>query len=169
MKKAEFLSLLQESLEGNITRADMEENIKYYSRYFDESRKSEEEVCEELGDPRLIARTVIDACIASKGPMAEHYRSQVRSEIQGMQRGYSGSGYGDSMEEEYVQMTMKDKLLRILIVLAIIVCLIIIAKAAIAVFFKIVLPLIIIFMIIALAAKLFNGSGGGGGGGGGGF
>lgn len=160
MKKAEFLSVLQESLEGNITRADINENIRYYTRYFDESQKTEEEVCEELGDPRLIARTVIDACIASKGPMAEHYRSQVRSELQGMQGSYSG--YGDSMEEEFVQMTWKDKLLRILIIFAIIVALIIVAKFAIAVFFKVVLPLIIIFLIVGLLIKLFNGSGGNG-------
>ena len=38
---------------------------------------------EELGDPRLIARTIIDSFIAEKGPMADFYTKQARDEYRG--------------------------------------------------------------------------------------
>lgn len=41
----------------------VEDNVRYYQNYISQeiaSGKSEKEVLEELGDPRLIARTIID-------------------------------------------------------------------------------------------------------------
>ena len=58
MTKREFLSELRMALEGNIPVQDIEDNIRYYDNYFAESGRPEREVCEELGDPRLIARTI---------------------------------------------------------------------------------------------------------------
>lgn len=42
----------------------------FLSQLFDNADSSEQEVIQELGDPRLIARTIIEAYKASKGPMA---------------------------------------------------------------------------------------------------
>ena len=80
MSKKEFLTLLRNSLEGYIPQDEVEENIAYYQTYFQESEESEKTLIEELGDPRLIARTIIDAYKASKGPMADYYTEQARSE-----------------------------------------------------------------------------------------
>ena len=55
MTRREFLSELRMALEGNIPVQDIEDNIRYYDNYFAESSKSEREVCEELGDPRLLS------------------------------------------------------------------------------------------------------------------
>lgn len=80
MDRGEFLSILRESLAGYIPSQEIEENISFYRNYFDESQGSDREIIEELGDPRLIARTIIEAYKASKGPMADYYMEQARNE-----------------------------------------------------------------------------------------
>ena len=63
MTKQEFLHELQTALQGEISRAAINENIRYYDSYImEETRKGkmEEEVIERLGNPRLIAKTLID-------------------------------------------------------------------------------------------------------------
>ena len=63
MRKDEFLQTLRRALNGNVPPRVVEENIRYYDGYIsDEVRKgrSEEEVIDEIGDPRLIARTIED-------------------------------------------------------------------------------------------------------------
>jgi len=96
MDRGEFLSILRESMEGLIPMDEVEKNIQFYRSYFDESGQADREVIEELGDPRLIARTIIDAYKASKGPMADYYTEQARSEYS---REHSGQ-YGDFANQE---------------------------------------------------------------------
>lgn len=64
MGKEEFLNGLRRALNGNLSEAQVEENIRYYKEYFaaEEAKgKTEEEILAMLGDPRLLARTIIDA------------------------------------------------------------------------------------------------------------
>ena len=63
MTKQEFLHELQTALQGEIGQTSINENIKYYDSYImEETRKgkTEEDVIERLGNPRLIAKTLID-------------------------------------------------------------------------------------------------------------
>ncbi|MBQ9550646.1 MAG: DUF1700 domain-containing protein [Lachnospiraceae bacterium] len=63
MNREQFLSELRQALSGSISPSSVNENIRFYEEYLDtEIRKgrTEEEVLSELGDPRLIARTIID-------------------------------------------------------------------------------------------------------------
>lgn len=63
MRKEEFLQTLRRALTGDVPPGVVEENIRYYDGYIgDEVRRgrTEEEVIEEIGDPRLIARTIED-------------------------------------------------------------------------------------------------------------
>jgi hypothetical protein len=92
MTKREFLAELRNALEGQIPSQDIEENIRYYDSYFRESTKTEQETCRELGDPRLIARSLIDSFVAAKGPMADYYTRQARDEYS---RGNQHSDYDD--------------------------------------------------------------------------
>ena len=62
MNRAEFLSILRESLEGNMPKEDVEANLRYYRDYFAQSEHSDKEVCEELGDPPSYCK-VPDRCI----------------------------------------------------------------------------------------------------------
>lgn len=87
MDRGEFLSILRESMEGLIPMDEVEKNIQFYRSYFDESGQADREVIEELGDPRLIARTIIDAYKASKGRWLITIQSRREVNIAGSIRG----------------------------------------------------------------------------------
>lgn len=65
MDKQEFITLLSDALKGEVPPDVIWENLEYYKRYLREEEakgRREEEILAELGDPRLIAKTIIDAC-----------------------------------------------------------------------------------------------------------
>lgn len=62
MSKQEFLDGLRRSLASGLETREINEHINYYSDYIDSQiRKgiAEEEVMASLGDPRLIAKTIL--------------------------------------------------------------------------------------------------------------
>lgn len=64
MSKEEFIEKLQRALAGGLNSSQVAENIRYYREYIDsEVRKGrrEEEVLTQLGDPRLLAKSIIEA------------------------------------------------------------------------------------------------------------
>ncbi len=64
MTKQEFLEKLRLALSGKQSVAEVQEHINYYEDYINtEIRKggSEEEILAALGEPRLIAKTILDA------------------------------------------------------------------------------------------------------------
>lgn len=63
MNKTKFLEGLKEALQGELSAAEINNQLLYYERYIDdELRKgrTEKDILEELGSPRLIARTIIE-------------------------------------------------------------------------------------------------------------
>ena len=69
MNKREFLNKLNEFLSYELPASMVREKLSFYSDYIDRevsSGKSITEVIDGLGDPQLIARTIIDA--AKSGP-----------------------------------------------------------------------------------------------------
>lgn len=64
MNRYEFIEKLRAALAGKATQSAINENIRYYEEYLDteiRKGKKEEEVLRELGDPRLLAKTIIEA------------------------------------------------------------------------------------------------------------
>ncbi|MDE6518033.1 MAG: DUF1700 domain-containing protein, partial [Acetatifactor sp.] len=64
MNKQEFVDRLRVSLSGRISPALVEENAHYYEDYINTQIRlgeSETNVLEGLGDPRLIARSIVAA------------------------------------------------------------------------------------------------------------
>lgn len=64
MDRTEFIDRLQRALAGGVNSSRVAENVQYYREYIDvEIRKgrSEEEVLASLGDPRLLAKSIIEA------------------------------------------------------------------------------------------------------------
>lgn len=64
MSRAEFMDVLQKTLSGSLGNSTVNENMRYYQEYFDTQiglGKSEDEVTGELGNPRLLAKTIIEA------------------------------------------------------------------------------------------------------------
>ena len=68
MNKAQFLELLSQKLSEDLSRADVIGHVNYYETYINEEigkGRSEEEVMMELGDPYMIARTILDTSSGS--------------------------------------------------------------------------------------------------------
>ena len=89
MNRTEFLKTLQDSMEGEMPASEIAGNVQYYKEYIDSQSavKGEQRVLEELGDPRLIARTLIDTYKLTNDPPAG----------QGSSAGYDRS-YGESAD-----------------------------------------------------------------------
>ena len=91
MSKAEFLDGLRRALSATGSSSLIEENLAYYNNYIDaeiSKGRSEAEVLEELGDPRLIARSIMDAggytdAVAEEEPKRSSYNESYRDNQNG--------------------------------------------------------------------------------------
>ncbi|MDO4308110.1 MAG: DUF1700 domain-containing protein [Eubacteriales bacterium] len=96
MTKTEFLETLRIQLSGQIQAGKAEAHVRYYRDYIEEQTgrgRSEEEVLAELGDPRLIAKTLLDTDPESGQGIYESSGSGYGS--QGYDsRVYEDAGYG---------------------------------------------------------------------------
>lgn len=84
MNKQEFIDRLRAALNGNVSPTLVMENVNYYEDYINtEIRKgrTEEAVLQSLGDPRLIAKTIIET--NTQDGQADYRET-----------GYQGSAYG---------------------------------------------------------------------------
>lgn len=64
MSKQEFIDRLRTALSGRVSTGLIEENVSYYEDYINTQvrmGKTEESITAQLGDPRLIAKTIITA------------------------------------------------------------------------------------------------------------
>ena len=67
MTKELFIDSLRRALYGKIDDRTLADHMRYYENYILQeiaSGRSEQEVLEELGDPRLIAKTILDTANA---------------------------------------------------------------------------------------------------------
>ncbi|MCC8126749.1 MAG: DUF1700 domain-containing protein [Clostridiales bacterium] len=100
MNRLEFLQRLQDSLSGEIPPESVRENLQYYNSYIREEKqkgRDEAEILEELGDPRLIARTIIDTTPGAGDGGFQKYRGDSGYGDMG---GYEAESRGYSAESE---------------------------------------------------------------------
>ncbi len=85
MTKQEFLEGLRKYLSGSLDYSQVNGHLRYYAEYIDSQirqGKGEEQVMEELGDPRLIAKTL--AGMEGADSSREEYRDEyIEDERQG--------------------------------------------------------------------------------------
>ena len=63
MDRADFIEILRSQLSGQMQEGKAAAHVRYYEDYIQSQvrkGRTEGEVLEELGDPRLIAKTLID-------------------------------------------------------------------------------------------------------------
>lgn len=158
MTRQEFLQELRIALQGEISQAAINEHIRYYENYIiEESRKgkSEEEVIAQLGSPRLIAKTLIDATEQFGAYNGEEYYSESYDrETMGNEKGFHAN-YSDTQgwDVRYGKFKLNSwygKLLMILLAV-----LIIVVAAHVVAF---LLPVIVIIVMILLIISLIFGS-----------
>ena len=105
MSKTEFLSILRGQLTGQIPTSEVASQVNYYEAYIDGqigNGVSEEQVTAELGDPRLIAKTLIDSTnrAAEEAGYDGPYRSTY-DDSDGINSGIFGNSAGNSERDGY--------------------------------------------------------------------
>lgn len=141
MTRTEFIDTLQRTLSGSLGSSSVNENIRYYQDYIDvqiRSGQSEEEVIAGLGDPRLLAKTILEA--RKQEGISGGYREydEVYEDCSGEKEngGFSGRVYH-----------MPGWLIGLLIAVAVILVLGIIGSV-ISVFLPIIIPVLCVVLII---------------------
>lgn len=97
MDRNEFISALRAALSGKVPATTVEDNVQYYEEYIEvqlRQGKSEEEILAALGDPRLLAKTIIEANKYAEG--TETYGGDDYGEIP---TGGSGKSFKQWYEE----------------------------------------------------------------------
>lgn len=151
MNKQEFLEKLRVSLNGKVPAGVVTENLNFYEDYINteiRKGKSEEDVLNTLGDPRLIARTIVE----TKGNGAEQ-TSDFREG--GGYRGQEQEGY---QEFERMPGTVGNWLAKLpgwvwLILFIIIAVMVLSAVFHVIAFFA---PALIVIAVVLFLVKLFR-------------
>ena len=102
MTKNEFLEGLRKALGNDLDRETVQENVAYYDGYISVQvniGRTEEEVTAELGDPWVIAQTIIDAEEAKRGT-GRNAGSSYTTANSGFSDPVYGDG-GDYTREDY--------------------------------------------------------------------
>lgn len=83
MTEREFLEKLREALENSLDNRIVQENMDYYRSYIEEETgqgRDEDEVIDELGDPWVLAQSVINMAENCSGAKAGYRNSDVHEE-----------------------------------------------------------------------------------------
>ncbi|MCI9176692.1 MAG: DUF1700 domain-containing protein [Lachnospiraceae bacterium] len=151
MTKKEFLHELQIALQGEMDQAAVNENLRFYDNYImEESRKgkSEAEVTAQLGNPRLIAKTLIDTS-DKPGAFGKQYYSEnysSKGEDRGFRADYSEQDGWDVRLGGFKLNSWYGKLLLILIAIL----LIVIIANVVAFLLPVMVPIILIWLLYSL-------------------
>ena len=76
MRKKKFLNGLRDALVNELSPDEVNQQLLYYERYINEEvskGKTEEEILEMLGEPRLIAKTILSSNGSMKENTGEYY------------------------------------------------------------------------------------------------
>lgn len=159
MSKKEFLAELKECLEGEIPMEEVRSNVAYYKEYI-ESKDSEKKALEELGSPRLIARTIISSYQANKGPMAGYYKEQARNEYS--QTNHRADGYDTNEGDVFMfngrELKWYEKVLMALIALVLFFVVLTVLRIAVNIVLWLI-PVLIAAAIVVWIVGRFTGGG----------
>lgn len=148
MEKTEFLDQLRVSLNGKIDPQEVNENLRYYEDYINmqiRMGKSETEVMELLGSPRLIARSIMDA----KGVETEKFEEK-SSERE--RSGFSGFHFSGNKLSLFAKLLSLPKWLRTIVGIVVFVLFLWI----VFILLKALLPALFVIVIVLTLAKFFR-------------
>lgn len=145
MTKTEFLKELKITLSNELSPAEVEENMRYYTSYIDEQLRmgvSETQIFAELGDPRSIAHNIIDGIEASRD--RNDYQSNYATETY----------YEDGVSETQVRKRHKIKSYALLVGILVLLCVILVFITKLI---MLVLPMLIGIAVIVWLLKKIDG------------
>lgn len=147
MSREEFLQILRSQLSEAMSEQQVQSHLHYYDQYITNEihkGRSEADVLESLGDPRLIARTLIDTSGAARETIYEEYNEYRESEPSESPVRRKRSG-----EIRWLDLsTWYGKLLLILGLVLIIALVVTILSA--------LLPFLLIFILVGIIARYFQ-------------
>lgn len=150
MDKNEFIERLQRTLAGGLGSSQVADNVRFYREYIEteiRKGKTEEEVLAGLGDPRLLAKSIIEAnkhAGESYGSNRE-FDDEVTDDVAA--KGYNGS-------RKFEGRVMLPGWLTMVIITVVVILIIGIATSLISLF----APVIIVGLVVLLIVKLFQGN-----------
>ena len=152
MTKETFLSQLGSALSGNMDSGKVNENLRYYSEYISgevQGGKTEEEVLQMLGDPWILARTLIDADNGTDRETVYEAGGTYENQSAGRNRNgdAGGTSYGGKERESG---KWWKKLLLVLFVIMIVLLVFAIISGVIRIFAPFVLPILLVIIVIRI-------------------
>ena len=148
MNKKEFLDILYNQLSGQIPEGNVAAHVQYYRNYIEEEQRkgrTESEILAELGDPRLIARTLLDTeASASGNPQTTEYYSESYNDHSSGYNGYanSDSGHGKVKQHSFhLDLTTWYGKLAVILIAAVVIILL-------CTVLSVLIPVMVIFGIV---------------------
>ena len=149
MDRREFIDKLQRALSGGLGSSLVAENVRYYEEYIDSEMrkgKSEADVLAQLGDPRLLAKSIIEA-------------NKRAGESYGSNRGYDEEMTDNAEEHNQDRYASGGKAVMLpgWLILLIITVAIIVIIGVVTSLLAIFAPVIIAVLVVLLVIKIFQG------------
>lgn len=149
MTRTEFIDILQRTLAGSLGSSYVNENVRYYQEYIDtqiRSGYSEEDAVAQLGDPRLIAKSIIEA---AKQENSAYANAQEYDEI-----------FEDGSQAAGEERNPKVYRMPGWLLVAAVVLIVIAAVAVVGSLLSALLPIIIPFVCVMFVIRFFKNQGG---------
>lgn len=147
MNRSEFLQRLREALENDLNGSVVQENIDYYNNYIASEVRNghlEDEVIQELGDPWMLARTVIDASGTEKQEyLHESQEHQRKNGTESAQRSMYIFGLN----------TWWKKLLAIVSIVLIVITVFSIITGIVSLVAPILLPILMVVIVVRIISR----------------
>lgn len=172
MDREEFLQELGSTLSGEVPPAVVRDNLRYYEDYIRTEMgkgRTEKEIMDELGSPRLIARTIIDATPGAGDGAYEEYQPGGRGHFGGRdsdggnvwrgQAEETEGGYGSQTGGNFRYYDLNKwywKLLGILAVIGIVMLVLMVVGGILS----IVIPMLPVIILVAFVMWLVKGRSG---------
>ena len=160
MTREAFLSQLRLTLQGKVSSDKVQENMKYYNDYIiDEVRKGkkEEDVLDMLGDPALLAKSIIAADNAEKHSQDTVYDSEDGVTYSSKRTENSGSSFfGHSGGGKFHLLNLNiwwQKLLFVLVIVMVVLLIVSIVTGLVRLFAPIVAPVIVIILVVRVFGR----------------
>ena len=94
MSKTEFLDILYNQLSGRMPEGNVAAHVQYYRNYIEDKQqkgRTETDILNDLGDPRLIARTLLDTEVGVGNPQNGSTYSAIYNEADSYYNKYDSS------------------------------------------------------------------------------
>jgi uncharacterized membrane protein len=155
MNKKEFLDILRQSLNGEVNSDIIEQNIQYYDQYISsQSTQEEARILEVLGNPRLIAKTIIESEKAAEQKGNPYRRTKYKSGYENEDDLHSEQkSTGKGRMGFTSNLSWRVKLTMILILLIVIILIIVIGRIILGILFTFGVPILLAALLFAMFRK----------------